>query len=390
MSVLLLLFSSSLRKALGITIIPPDDDDIIIEQNTISLTLPVPGGITNKDALVALISTDGDPALTPPAGWTLEASIGNTAKAFLYYRISSGSEPATYTWTLDGAEDAVGAILRLRNVNTDNLINAKVTDSGTGSIITVPSITTTVDKTMLITLLSLNDGALIDESELKKSQRKGLWVVNTSGEVIGSVGSSANYKTIKKAGTEPAYNLPTIGDISTDFYSVQVAFNPRGSNPPAPPPSTDLYDAYVYLYDLKASGVQGGTATAGSWFTRDITTEVEDTANICTLAANQFTLDAGTYKALISVPAHKTNDMQARLYNITDAAMELLGTSEWIVNTGIGGTGRSIISGRFTIAAQKTFEVQQRVETTAATDGRGTGNAWGNNIYTMIELWREA
>ena len=203
MSLLFLLSGLTSQKVSGIVIIPPGDDDIIIESEIISLILPVPGGITNNDALVALISTDGDPTLTPPAGWTLINSIGGTAKAFLYYRISSGSEPATYTWTLDGAEDAVGAILRLRNVNSDNLINAKVTDSGTGSIIAIPSITTTVDKTMLITLLSLNDGVLIDASSLGGSQRVSLWVVNTSGEVIGSVGSSANYKTIKKAGTEP-------------------------------------------------------------------------------------------------------------------------------------------------------------------------------------------
>ena len=228
MSETLLLLPNRSKSAGNIEIIPPDEP--VIEINTLSLTLPVPGGSTINDALIALISTDADPTLTAPAGWVLEDSIGGTAKSFIYYKISDGSEPATYTWDLDGAQDAAGAIILVKDVNTQNLINAKVEDFDTGSVIQIPPITTTNRNTMLITLISLNDGVLVDASDLKKSKRTGLWVVNTSGQVVGSVGSSADYKKLRKSGTEPEYSLNTVGDISTDYYSIQIAINPKGTD----------------------------------------------------------------------------------------------------------------------------------------------------------------
>ncbi|MCK5430394.1 MAG: hypothetical protein KAI94_13025, partial [Anaerolineales bacterium] len=84
------------------------------ETSTLELELEVPDGVQSEDLLVALISTDANPTITEPAGWALEDQIGGTAKSSVHLLLSSGSDPATYTWTLDGAEDAVGAILWLK------------------------------------------------------------------------------------------------------------------------------------------------------------------------------------------------------------------------------------------------------------------------------------
>ena len=151
-----------------------------------------------------------------------------------------------------------------------------------------------------------------------------------------------------------------------------------------------MYSNYIHLYDKKGSGVDGGGSVLGAWRTRDITDEVSDDGNLCTLAANQITLQPGTYRCFISAPAFVTVNHQARLYNITDAAMELLGASCW--NRGAISKAQtiSVINGRFTIAAQKTFEVQHQVEGNNVGDGWGIGNAWGDNIYTVVELWKEA
>jgi hypothetical protein len=207
-----------------IIIIPPDPP--VIDPETLSLTLPVPDPTEDGDMLLALISTDGNPTMTPPAGWDLEDQIGGTAKSFIYRRLSPGGEPASYTWDLDGAEDAVGAIIRFLNVDPDDPINAKEKTSGTGSTLSIPAITTTVENTMLLTLVSLNDGVLIDAASLGGQQQKGLWLVNSSGEAIGSVGSSASYRTLKKAKTYPAYNLTTQGLTSTDYYAIEIALAP--------------------------------------------------------------------------------------------------------------------------------------------------------------------
>ncbi len=209
-----------------VSIFPPDPGDIIIDPATLSLTLPVPANTKMGDMLIALISTDGNPTLTTPAGWDLEDDIGNTAKSFIYRRLSPGGEPASYTWDLDGVEDAIGAIIRFANVDPDDSINAKVENSGTAAVIPIPSITTTVDKAMLLTIISLNDGVLIDLLTLRNARQVSLWIINSSGAAIGSVGSSAAYKTLKKAGAESGYNLQTEGLVVTDYYVIQIALAP--------------------------------------------------------------------------------------------------------------------------------------------------------------------
>ena len=207
-----------------VIIIPPGPP--VIEPNTLSLTLPVPDSTVAGDMLLALISTDGNPNISHPVGWDLEDQIGGTAKSFIYRRLSPGGEPASYTWDLDGAEDAVGAIIRFLNVDPDDPINAKEKTSGTGSTLSIPAITTTVPNTMLLTLISLNDGVLVDASSLTGQLQKGIWLVNSSGEAIGSVGSSASYRVLKKAQTYPAYNLTTQDLTSTDYYAIEIALAP--------------------------------------------------------------------------------------------------------------------------------------------------------------------
>ncbi len=150
-----------------------------------------------------------------------------------------------------------------------------------------------------------------------------------------------------------------------------------------------MYTDYVHLYDKKGSGVDGGTSILGAWRTRDLTDEVSDDGNLCTLAANQFTLKAGTYRIFASAPALECNEHQSRLYNVTDAAMEILGMSCWNDGGILKASTISVIQGRFTITTQKTFEIQYQVDGNNPDDGLGEGNAWGDNIYTIVELWKE-
>ncbi len=222
-----------------IIVIPDPPDPPTPDPETLTLTLAVPSNteVQSGDLLVALISTDGNPTITREAGWVLEDQIGGTAKSYIDVNFSDGSEPASYDWTLDGAEDAVGAILWLKRVHATQYVDAKVITSGTGSTITVPSITTTVRKDMVITLISMNDGVLVDTDTLPRKFAT-LWTVATSGQAIGSVGSNAGYSVINKAGATGTFNFDTVGDVSTDYYIIRLAIAPLGSNP-TPGPADD-------------------------------------------------------------------------------------------------------------------------------------------------------
>lgn len=156
-----------------------------------------------------------------------------------------------------------------------------------------------------------------------------------------------------------------------------------------PPP------AYIHLQDRKTQNTAGGTATSGSWFTRELQTELVDTGSHCTLASNEFTLAAGTYVIEATVPAYKVNQFQARLYNVTDAAVQTDGTNEIysstanVQNTSTNMTA-AILRGRFTLSASKALRIEMRVNTTVATNGLGLQANLGPEIYTEVWLVKVA
>jgi hypothetical protein len=147
---------------------------------------------------------------------------------------------------------------------------------------------------------------------------------------------------------------------------------------------------YIHLQDQKTQNTAGGTFTSGADRTRDLNTEVTDSGNHCSLAGNQFTLDAGTYRILATAPGYKVDRHRAWLYNTSDAAVTILGTSEFS-SSGDAVHNRSVISGRFVIASSKTFEIRHRCQTTFASQGFGVeSNFTGAEVYTDVELWKEA
>src|SRR5690606_7858669 len=106
---------------------------------------------------------------------------------------------------------------------------------------------------------------------------------------------------------------------------------------------------YCLIQDRKASGVNGGTFTAGAWRTRDLNTKLYDPGGFVTLASNQIGLGAGRYRVSASAPATACQSHATRLYNVTTAATVLVGTTEQSTAASSGdavGT-RSLLSGEF-------------------------------------------
>jgi hypothetical protein len=172
---------------------------------------------------------------------------------------------------------------------------------------------------------------------------------------------------------------PAGGLVSTDVQAALEELDAR--------PTSGGYIGYIRLLDLKTEGSQGGTATSGSYETRVINTEDQDTNNDCSLASNQITLAAGIYDCRISVPAYSVYYSQTRLRNVTDSATVLIGTGTY--DGGNSVETRSFIQGRFTIGASKALEIQHRVYTTKTTNGHGVAYNLGQSaIYTIAEFWR--
>lgn len=151
-----------------------------------------------------------------------------------------------------------------------------------------------------------------------------------------------------------------------------------------------LFESYAIIVDEKAGGTNGGTATTGSWETRDLNTEYADPDSIVSISSNQFTLQSGNYLIEWSAPAFACNRHQSRLYNVTDTSVVAAGTIEKTY-TGSSKT-RSFGSTRVVIASAKAFEIQHRVDTTNSNDGYGYSNPWGDgtvNVYTIVKIFKE-
>jgi hypothetical protein len=150
-------------------------------------------------------------------------------------------------------------------------------------------------------------------------------------------------------------------------------------------PTSSFSAPTLHLQDQKAANTAGGTFTSGAWQTRTLNTEVTDTIG-STLSSNQFTLPAGTYDIDAIVPAFTVGLHKAKLYNITDAADTLQGTSA-SAQASSSVFSYSVVRGRFTIAGTKTFEIRHQCQTTRATDGFGIQSNFSvTEIYTDVVI----
>lgn len=194
----------------------------------------------------------------------------------------------------------------------------------------------------------------------------------------GTALGTASTKDVGTASTQ----IPLNSNLGTMAYQSAGAVTITGGTITG----VSLNTPHLHLQDQKAANTDGGTFTNGAWRTRTLNTEVTDTVG-STLAANQFTLPAGTYDIVALAPALAVGGHKAGLYNVTDAAFTLIGTS---ANTNTATSTHSVVSGRFTIADTKTFELRHRSVSSRATDGFGqASNLDGQiEIYSDVKIWK--
>lgn len=141
---------------------------------------------------------------------------------------------------------------------------------------------------------------------------------------------------------------------------------------------------YVKVSNTQTPGTAGGTATSGSWGTVPLNTKDNDTSGIATLASNQITLPAGTYKVRGFSTFFQTNNSQIRLYNVTGSAAILYGQVVYPIAAGPGVP--SIISGQIILNVQSTLSLQYQVQQTVSTTGLGESGSFGPEVYANLEF----
>jgi hypothetical protein len=200
--------------------------------------------------------------------------------------------------------------------------------------------------------------------------------------------NGSNYVAIKAPDTL-ASNL-TLTLPSADGTSGQV-LQTNGSGVLSFSSSGGKFEsALFHVRDEKANNTSPNSATAGSFVKRDLNTVMTNEISGASLSSSQITLPSGTYYIYASAPAYYCNRHKIKLRNTTDSSDTLIGTSEISIQAGEVNC-RSFISGRFTISAQKVFEIQHRIQTNGNANNFGyPSNFSVVEVYTDVQIWKVA
>lgn len=135
--------------------------------NTTSLAVAQPAGTSAGDLLIFVLSKDGSGAINAPTGgtggWTTVnegACAGSACRLGVFRRFAQAGDPASYTVTWTGSEEAVGAILRYTGVDATTPIGVSGAATGTSASPTAPSVTTTVANTRIVRIYGADDDDL--------------------------------------------------------------------------------------------------------------------------------------------------------------------------------------------------------------------------------------
>jgi len=133
-----------------------------------------------------------------------------------------------------------------------------------------------------------------------------------------------------------------------------------------------------------ANTTAGGTYTAGAWRTRPLTTVYINEIPEASLDTNQILLPAGWYSVYSNQMMQAQNYLQARIYDVTNSAILLLGPS----TQSAGSAGMTISTmGSFYLAAHAHVELQMRGSETVNTIGMGSPTSFGTNeCYANIKI----
>lgn len=147
----------------------------------------------------------------------------------------------------------------------------------------------------------------------------------------------------------------------------------------------------LHVCEEQASGINGhagATFTFGAYRTRVLNTVKTNEITGASLSSNQVILPAGIYWAVWEAPAIQVNAHKTKFYNFSDSSDVGIGSSKQTAPADLVTTHSSGYT-RFTTAAQKTFEVRHRCQSTKTLTGFGFASGFGDvEVYTDLKIWK--
>jgi len=158
----------------------------------------------------------------------------------------------------------------------------------------------------------------------------------------------------------------------------------------APKIGAKAFTSYALIMDQKTQNTQGGEFATGSWVIRDLNTEAYDPDGIVSLSSNKFTLAAGNYLIKWSAPCYRVDRAASRLYDVTNSAV--LSPAGRNTHNGPDGYAQTDTHGstRVSPSGNTEYRVETRSFQTRTTNGLGVGTNYAAEVFTTVEIYKEA
>lgn len=141
----------------------------------------------------------------------------------------------------------------------------------------------------------------------------------------------------------------------------------------------------LHVQDQKSSGTNGGTASGGSWNQRTLNTVITNNIAGASLSSNKITLPEGTHEIQIVATAEDIRGHQLRLYNVTDAAVELATGISQYCNDSYNGSNLASLKGIVTLASSKELRLDHYIQGSNTTTDLGhASNSGAAECYAEI------
>lgn len=172
----------------------------------------------------------------------------------------------------------------------------------------------------------------------------------------------------------------TLDQITTSGANKYVATDGSGNIGWEAKPTGNILGVAT-IWDQKATNAPGGSITAGVPVIRDLNQIIDLNSITEGIGSNQFTLSAGRWHIEASAPGDGCADFIAYLYNVTDGAITLNGTTARS-SSGDRLIIHSFVRGSFDIADTKTFEIRMQ-----STGSNSTGLGIAGNVGSLPEIY---
>jgi uncharacterized delta-60 repeat protein len=203
-------------------------------------------------------------------------------------------------------------------------------------------------------------------------------LLNNTGNSAKAILLDANQKILIAGSAQDDLGILRFnadGSIDNTWSYNGLIETPSGSTNPA-----------TMIFDQKASGVDGGTFTAGSWITRELNQIITNSSNVI-LDSNRITLYPGTYEVSASAPAFMCGKHKIRLQNVTTDVTEKNGSAAYSSSSGDGSVSSSLLEVTLVVTDTTDYEIQHRCSNTKTGTGLGISTGFDDSeVYTMVKI----